>query len=116
MQFQLNICQDCLDLKGEMCDTPECIFCRRTMSEVSEYLDVLLIRPIIDGVQVGVIKTSSAYNSNKALVDACENYVEARTVFDALDPNNPDCGPEVMRYAMAKNTLETALALAKKKG
>ncbi|KKN75831.1 hypothetical protein LCGC14_0377070 [marine sediment metagenome] len=72
-QFHINICQGCLDLEGEMCDTPECIFCRRTMKEVSEYLDVLLIRPVIDGVQVEVIET---YNKDQktvdALVTACE--------------------------------------------
>jgi hypothetical protein len=47
--FTVYICEDCLALKGEMCHTPECRFCRRTMREVSAYLDVLLIRPIVDG-------------------------------------------------------------------
>lgn len=47
--YTIYICDDCYKLKGEMCDEPECIFCRRTMEEVGEYLDVLLIRPIIDG-------------------------------------------------------------------
>lgn len=48
----VHICEDCLNLRGEMCNEPGCRFCRRTMAEVSEYLDVLLIRPRIDGVSV----------------------------------------------------------------
>jgi len=43
------ICDDCYELKGEMCHRPECVFCRRTMQEVGEYLDVLLIRPLVNG-------------------------------------------------------------------
>jgi hypothetical protein len=48
----VHICEDCLNLRGEMCNEPGCRFCRRTMAEVAEYLDVLLIRPRIDGVSV----------------------------------------------------------------
>lgn len=48
----VHICEDCLNLRGEMCNEPCCRFCRRTMAEVAEYLDVLLIRPRIDGVSV----------------------------------------------------------------
>ena len=48
----VHICDDCLHLRGEMCHEPNCRFCRRTMVEVADYLDVLLIRPRIDGVSV----------------------------------------------------------------
>ena len=51
-EFKVYICDDCLHLRGEMCHEPGCRFCRRTMAEVAEYLDVLLIRPIINGVGV----------------------------------------------------------------
>ncbi len=54
-QFIIPVCDDCLNLKGEMCHTPECGFCRRTMAEVSELLNTLLIRPIVDGRQLPVI-------------------------------------------------------------
>lgn len=47
--YKINICDDCYNLQGEMCHTPECVFCRRTISEIGEYLDILLIRPVIDG-------------------------------------------------------------------
>ena len=50
--YTVFICDDCIALKGEMCHQPACVFCRRTMEEVGEYLDVLLIRPIIDGKRI----------------------------------------------------------------
>lgn len=51
-RFEINICDDCINLCGEMCNNPRCFFCRRTMQEVSEYLDALLIRPIVDGKHI----------------------------------------------------------------
>jgi hypothetical protein len=45
----IRFCDDCLNLRSEMCHEPSCVFCRRTMAEVGEYLDVLLIRPVING-------------------------------------------------------------------
>jgi hypothetical protein len=50
--YQIAICDDCLNLVGEMCHTPECVFIRQTMADVSRFLDMLLIRPIVDGVQI----------------------------------------------------------------
>lgn len=44
-EFQL--CNDCYELKGEMCHTPECVLCRRHISEIKYILDALLIRPNI---------------------------------------------------------------------
>lgn len=43
----IHICEDCYNLKGSMCHNLECIFIRRTMKEIGEYLDMLLIRPIV---------------------------------------------------------------------
>lgn len=48
----IRICEDCLRLKGEMCHNAECVFCRRTMAEVGEYLDALLIAPLVDGERI----------------------------------------------------------------
>jgi hypothetical protein len=48
-QYIVSICDDCYNLKGDMCNHPGCVFIRRTMTEVGEYLDLLLIRPIVDG-------------------------------------------------------------------
>jgi hypothetical protein len=45
----IRVCDQCLRLEGSMCNNPECVFCRRTMVEVGRFLDVLLIRPMVDG-------------------------------------------------------------------
>lgn len=50
-RYTVDICDPCMRLEGEMCDTPGCIFCWCTMAEVSEYLNRMLIRPIVDGEQ-----------------------------------------------------------------
>jgi hypothetical protein len=52
--YRIRICDECIALEGEMCHNSECVFCRRTMDEVGEYLDVLLIRPVIDGQRLGI--------------------------------------------------------------
>ena len=49
VERSIRICSDCYELRGEMCHHPECVFIRRTMDEVGEILDLLLIRPIVDG-------------------------------------------------------------------
>lgn len=46
---EIYICEDCYELKGDMCHTPECNFCRKTMDEVGNILNATLIRPVIDG-------------------------------------------------------------------
>lgn len=50
--FIVRICDDCFNLRGEMCHEPGCVFCRRTMAEVGDYLDALLIRPVVDGERI----------------------------------------------------------------
>src|ERR1700690_3546222 len=50
--YHISICDDCLNLIGEQCHTPECVFIRQTMAEVSNHLDMLLIRPIVNGEQL----------------------------------------------------------------
>lgn len=45
-KYTINICSDCLNLEGEMCHDPECVFIRETMEEVKHYLDVLMIAPL----------------------------------------------------------------------
>lgn len=48
--FEINICKDCYDLKGECCNNTECVFYGELMKEVALYLDALLIRPKVDGI------------------------------------------------------------------
>ena len=45
---EIQFCNDCYELKGEMCHEPDCIFCRKTIKEIRYILDALLIRPKID--------------------------------------------------------------------
>lgn len=51
-RFTVDICEDCANLKGEMCHTPGCACCWRSISEVKELLSACLIRPTINGVQI----------------------------------------------------------------
>ena len=50
--YQIRICDECINLEGEMCHNSACVFCRRTMAEVGDALDMLLIRPVIDGARM----------------------------------------------------------------
>lgn len=50
--YHIAICDDCLNLVGEQCHNPECVFIRQTMAEVSEHLNMLMIRPIVNGEQL----------------------------------------------------------------
>ena len=43
------MCRACYELKGAVCNNPDCVFCRRTMAEVRRILDELNIRPVING-------------------------------------------------------------------
>jgi hypothetical protein len=52
LEVGVRICADCLNLKGEMCHNAACVFCRRTMAEVGDYLDALLIAPVVDGERI----------------------------------------------------------------
>lgn len=47
--YRIKVCVDCLNLKGEQCCDPGCVFIRYTMREVREFLDMLMIAPVIDG-------------------------------------------------------------------
>lgn len=49
ISLDIRICRQCYELEGDMCHNPSCVFCRRSMSEVGDMLDVLMIRPVIDG-------------------------------------------------------------------
>lgn len=45
-QYTIIICDKCYQLEGNECHTPECVFFLKTMEEVKELLNILLIRPI----------------------------------------------------------------------
>ena len=55
-KYQITICDACYRLEAGMCHEPGCVFIRRTRGEVSEYLDMLMLRPIVDGDQLDLSK------------------------------------------------------------
>jgi hypothetical protein len=46
------VCGHCLDLKGQECHTPGCVFFLHSMDEAKDILDTLRIRMVIDGETV----------------------------------------------------------------
>ena len=74
--FVIRVCDDCLNLRGESCNNPECAFIRMRMSEVAKLLDALLIRPVIDGVMTKVPPENDEYlgiPSREAVDDILED-------------------------------------------
>jgi hypothetical protein len=53
----IRICQPCLDLEGQECHTPECVFCFRSVTEAKWLMDKMLIAPIIDGERFVLVDT-----------------------------------------------------------
>lgn len=56
LRYMVSICQPCIELQEQECHTPGCVFWMCDMGEVSEYLNRLMIRPIIDGKQIDPIQ------------------------------------------------------------
>lgn len=43
-RFEVDICQDCLDLVGEECHSPCCVFCFRSIEYIQDSLMTMNIR------------------------------------------------------------------------
>lgn len=56
----VRICQACVDLKGEECHTPECVFCFRSVTEAKWLMDKMMIAPIIDGERFVLVDDDEA--------------------------------------------------------
>ena len=48
-RFIIQVCQGCLESKGEQCHTPGCVCIRLTTPEIQDLLSQLNIRPRCDG-------------------------------------------------------------------
>ena len=48
-RYTIDICDDCLNLRGEMCHNPRCSFCRKTMKEVEQILEDTMITAKVAG-------------------------------------------------------------------
>lgn len=42
--YEIDICNQCIALEGEMCHSPGCVFCHQTVSEIKRILDICQIR------------------------------------------------------------------------
>ena len=58
-EYPVRICEACIRLEGQMCDTPECVFCFRAMDEVGRILADTMIRPFVDGKRFPVTYSES---------------------------------------------------------
>ena len=52
--YIVSICDQCINLEGSECHTPGCRFFLKSTDEIGELLNVLLIRPIVDGERFDV--------------------------------------------------------------
>lgn len=52
--YSVSICDQCIRLEGEECHNEDCVFWLKSMDEVREYLNVLIICPIVDGERVNL--------------------------------------------------------------
>lgn len=48
-QYAVTICDGCIKLKGQQCNTPECAFCRKTTQEIAALLEACQLRFVVDG-------------------------------------------------------------------
>lgn len=48
-EYAVRICDGCIKLEGQQCNTPECAFCRKTTREIAELLEACQLRYVVDG-------------------------------------------------------------------
>lgn len=53
---EFQVCDACVQMQGEECHTPGCVFCFRSVAEARHILDVTLICPIVDGERLILIE------------------------------------------------------------
>ena len=61
-QYAVAICDGCIALRGEMCNTPECAFCRKTTPEIEKLLEACQLRYVVDG-EIIQLHESAVLNS-----------------------------------------------------
>lgn len=61
----IQICDACYDLKEGMCHNPDCVFCRCTKDEVEHILNVLTIRPKVNGEALDLYPKEKNEATNK---------------------------------------------------
>lgn len=78
------VCQDCIDLKGVMCNNAECVFCRRTMVEVQDLLDAMLLCPIVDGKRLILVGDAVTNEDSRISPASAAPVVDNTALVEAL--------------------------------
>lgn len=98
-QITIRVCQDCIELKGQECHEPECVFCFRGMEEVRVLLDKVLICPIVDGERLilwgATIPTATSHLELECAMCGQDNSF-------IINSNDPSTG-----FCMAEKTFWT---------
>ena len=68
--YPISICDQCINLEGEMCSNPQCVFCWRSMQEVAQILSDTMIRPVIDGERFPLEYSFSLADGDKGLTSS----------------------------------------------
>ena len=94
------------------CDEPPLMLSHK--QEFIELCDHLKCSSFFPGAVLRIIKQKEVIHdkllrASLEMREACKTFLAAEKVFVALDPSNPDCGPEVIRYAQAKKNLKAIL-------
>lgn len=59
-EYSVRICDGCIKLEGEQCNTPECAFCRKTTEEIAVLLEACQLRYVVDGKVIELHELRSA--------------------------------------------------------
>lgn len=81
-EYTVMICDACYNLEGQECHTPDCIFYLRSMYEAKAALDMMLIRPIVDGESIkaqegDTVGTCNELNRLRARVESIAGKLRA---------------------------------------
>lgn len=71
----IRICQPCVDLVGEECHTPECVFCFHSVTEAKWLMDKMLIAPIIDGERFVLVDDDTRATGERSIAE--REFIEA---------------------------------------
>lgn len=48
-EYAVRICDGCIKLEGQQCNTPECAFCRKSTKEIEALLEACQLRYVVEG-------------------------------------------------------------------
>lgn len=107
----VRVCQSCIDLVGEECHTPGCVFCFHGMAEVKWLLDKMLICPIIDGERIVLHGTGVPVPQPDTELECAMCGAAAAFAISPLDPSTGYCFAEKREWVIsaARNYFRCAV-------